>query len=50
MKTVRYQPDPMVKQEALEFVRAYHKIEDPDVRQMVYEMIKTLGESAAKDS
>ncbi len=50
MKTVRYQPDPMLKLEALDFVRAYYKIEDPDVREMVYEMTKTLSESTAKDS
>jgi hypothetical protein len=32
----------MVKRETLEFVRAYYKIEDADVRRRVYEMIKAL--------
>ena len=35
--------DPMVKRETLEFVRAYYRIEDADVRQRVNQLIKALG-------
>ncbi len=37
------EPDPMVKRETLEFVRAYYKIKDADVRQQVSQLIMTLG-------
>jgi hypothetical protein len=33
----------MVKRETLEFVRAYYKIEDTDVRKRVYQLITGLG-------
>jgi transcriptional regulator with XRE-family HTH domain len=39
----RYEPDPMVKRETLELVRAYYKIEDADVRKRVYQLITGLG-------
>ncbi len=35
--------DPMVKRETLELVRAYYKIEDPDVRKQVSQLIKAVG-------
>ncbi len=47
-KLPSYQPNPMTTRETLEFVRAYYKIEDADVRKRVYELTKTLG--AGKDS
>ena len=49
-KPPRYEPDPLVKRETLELVRAYHKIEDADVRKRVYELTKTLGADASKGS
>jgi len=39
----RYEPDPMANRETLEFVRAYYKIEDVEIRRQVYEMIKAMG-------
>ncbi len=36
-------PDPMAKRETLELVRAYYKIEDANVRQRLYGLIKGLG-------
>ena len=36
-------PDPMVKRETLELVRAYYKIKDADVRQQVYQLTKAMG-------
>ncbi len=38
-----YAPDPVVKRETLEFVRAYYKIEDADVRKGVYQLTKAMG-------
>ncbi len=38
-----YEPDLMVKRETLELVRAYHKIEDADVRQRVNQLTKAMG-------
>ena len=38
-----YAPDPMAKRETLEFVRAYYKIEDADVRKGVYQLTKAMG-------
>ncbi len=42
-KLPSYAPDPMFKRETLEFVRAYNKIEDADVRRQVRELIRVLG-------
>jgi transcriptional regulator with XRE-family HTH domain len=40
-----YEPDLMVKRETLEFVRAYYKIEDADVRKGVYQLTKAMGDA-----
>ncbi len=45
-----YELDPMAKRETLEFVRAYYKISDPQVRKRLYELTKTLGAASSKDS
>ncbi len=50
IKPPSYKPDPMAMQETLELVRAYYKISDPQVRKRVYELTKTLGAAASKDS
>ncbi len=42
-KSPRYEPNPMVKRETLELVRAYYKIEDVNARKRVYELTKALG-------
>ena len=42
-KLPRHEPDPMVRRETLELVRAYYKIEDEDVRQQVYQLTKAMG-------
>ncbi len=42
-KLPSYAPDPMVKRETLEFVRAYYEIEDADVRKGVRDLTKVLG-------
>ncbi len=35
--------DPMVKRETLQFVRAFYKIEDAEIRRQVRELIRVLG-------
>ncbi len=49
-KLPSYEPDPMATRETLELVRAYYKITDPQVRKRLYELTKTLGSAASKDS
>jgi transcriptional regulator with XRE-family HTH domain len=49
-KPANYEPNPMVKRETLELVRAYYKIEDPNVRKRVYELIKGVGADSGKGS
>ena len=49
-KLPKYEPDPMVKRETLEFVRAYYKIEDAVFREALYKFTKTLGAGADTDS
>jgi transcriptional regulator with XRE-family HTH domain len=36
-------PDPMMKRETLELVRAYYKIKDANVRKLLFEMTKALA-------
>nr|WP_200860254.1 helix-turn-helix transcriptional regulator [Paramagnetospirillum caucaseum] len=38
-----FEPDPMMKRETLELVRAYYTIADPTVRKRVYELAKALA-------
>ncbi len=49
-KPPSYEPDPIAKRETMELVRAYYKISDPRVRKRLFEMTKTLGAAASKDS
>ncbi len=49
-KPPSYEPDPMATRKTLELVRAYYKITDPEIRKRLYELTKTLGAAASKDS
>ncbi len=49
-KPPSYEPDPIAKRETMELVRAYYKITDPETRKRLYELTKTLGAAAGKDS
>ncbi len=40
----------MAKRKTLELVRAYYKISDPEIRKRLFEMTKTLGAAASRDS
>ena len=42
------QPDPLIKRETLQLVRAYYKISTPAVRKRLFEMIKALASPASK--
>ena len=44
---VSHDPDLMGKRETLEFVRAYYKIKDVNVRKRLYELTKALGAADA---
>ena len=49
-KPPSYDLDPMAKRETLQLVRAYYKITDSEIRKRLYELAKTLGAAANKDS
>ncbi|MHA1153074.1 MAG: helix-turn-helix domain-containing protein [Alphaproteobacteria bacterium] len=40
-----FDPDIVSKRETLELVRAYYKIDNPQVRKRLFEMVKALGKS-----
>jgi len=40
------EPDPLVKRETLELVRAYYKITEPRVRKRVFELTKAIARAA----
>ncbi len=42
-----YEPNPMVKRETLELVRAYYKIENAGIRQRLYHFTKAMGADGA---
>ncbi len=37
------EPDPLTRRETLELVRAYYRIEDPQIRKRLFELAKSLG-------
>jgi len=41
-----FDPDIVSKRETLELVRAYYKIDSPQVRKRLFELVKVLGKSA----
>lgn len=42
-ETASFEHENLSKRETLELVRAYYKIEDPDVRKRVFDLIKSIG-------
>jgi transcriptional regulator with XRE-family HTH domain len=42
-KQEEFQPDPLVKRETLELVRAYYKIRDPKTRKRLFELTKAIS-------
>lgn len=47
---ITFEPNPMVKRETLELVRAYYKIDDPNIRKRLFEMVKALGFNSVASS
>ncbi len=45
-----YEADSKARRETLDLVRAYHKIKDPAVRKMLFDMMKALSNAAAKEA
>ena len=46
-KPLAFEPDPMVKRETLELVRAYYRLTDARVRTRVFELTKSLAKTGA---
>jgi transcriptional regulator with XRE-family HTH domain len=43
-------PDPLTRRETLELVRAYYRINDPQVRKRLFELTKSLGNAEETES
>ena len=43
-----YEPDPMMRRETLELVRAYYRIVDSQVRQRLFDLTKAIANAAAR--
>ncbi|MED5337078.1 MAG: transcriptional regulator, partial [Pseudomonadota bacterium] len=41
--------DPMARRETLELVRAYYRIENPQLRKRITEMVKAVSGTSEKD-
>ena len=39
----RYEPDPMMRRETLELVRAYYRIPDPQIRRRLFDLTKAIA-------
>ncbi len=44
----RYDPDPMMKRETLELVRAYYRIGDPQIRRRLFDLTKAIAQACEK--
>jgi len=38
-----YEPDPMMRRETLELVRAYYRVTDPQTRRRLFELVKAIA-------
>ena len=45
LEPVEYDPDPMMRRETLEFVRAYYRIPSKPARRRLTELVKSLGKT-----
>jgi transcriptional regulator with XRE-family HTH domain len=43
----RYDPDPMMRRETLELVRAYYRIPDPQIRRRLFDLTKAIANACA---
>lgn len=45
-----YKPDPVMKRETLELMRAYHQILDPKQRKKILKLVQALAEESQRES
>ena len=45
----RYEPDPMMRRETLELVRAYYRIPDPQIRRRLFDLTKAIANACATE-
>jgi transcriptional regulator with XRE-family HTH domain len=45
----RYEPDPMMRRETLELVRAYYRIADPQIRRRLFDLTKAIANACASE-
>jgi len=43
----RYEPDPMMRRETLELVRAYYRIPDSQIRRRLFDLTKAIANACA---
>ncbi|MGO8920060.1 MAG: helix-turn-helix domain-containing protein [Stellaceae bacterium] len=46
----RYEPDPMMRRETLELVRAYYRIPDAQIRRRLFDLTKAIANACANNS
>jgi transcriptional regulator with XRE-family HTH domain len=46
----RYEPDPMMRRETLELVRAYYRIPDPQIRRRLLDLTKAIANASGQKS
>ncbi len=46
----RYEPDPMMRRETLELVRAYYRIPDSQIRRRLFDLTKAIANACASES
>ena len=44
------EPDPMMRRETLELVRAYYRIPDPQIRRRLFDLTKAIANACAHDA
>jgi transcriptional regulator with XRE-family HTH domain len=45
-----YEPDPLMRRETLELVRAYYRIPDPQIRRRLFDLTKAIANACAADA
>jgi transcriptional regulator with XRE-family HTH domain len=46
----RHEPDPLMRRETLELVRAYYRIPDPQIRRRLFDLTKAIANACASES
>ena len=45
-----YEPDPLMRRETLELVRAYYRIPDPQIRRRLFDLTKAIANACAAET